>query len=496
VKAAPEPVEEGGGRSASRLGPVLALGSALALTATLWADAQPDLVVPKVVGSLGFILVSVVVSARFPEVLVALLLVGQSFLKAAPGLQGGTRSAVSPALAALGGVLAVVLLARLPRHGPFLPSTVAGPFGRTSRSVLLAATALGLVLVLNLPRSPRPGYGATKTLGYLSFDLVPMGLILLFVTTRRELARLVTAIAVIGVLTAVLTEVYTLVTFKSPFGDGLIRFDQVDFHGLRVYGGVFFARRASFGALAAAVLAYRLRSRPAARLAAASVVFVWVVIALAGRGPFVAFTFGLLLFVALARRLSRAAPTDRRPALVLPVLLLVGIVAFGAVTLPERLQSRYGVSQAQSELRLYRYRFYANAWGVFVSHPLTGVGTGGWRSYYHGPDQEVENVYPHNIVLELAAETGLAGLVPFLLMIGVAVRAGVRLYRDREASADDRRWAAWGLSLLFVALLNALVSGDIQINDLVWASVAVVAVVTSISQRARVPERLEPAVVR
>ncbi len=480
-------------RAAGGLGPALAIGCALALTATVWVAAQPTLVVPKVMGGVGFLLISLVVWFRFPEVFVALLLVGQSFLKAAPGLQGGTRSAISPGFLVLGGLLGLVLLARLPRRGPFLPPTVAGVDGRTSRAVLLAAAAVGVVLVLDLVRTPSPGYGVTKTMGYLAFDLVPMVLILLFVTTRLELRRLVIAIAVIGILTALLTEIYVLVTFHSPFGEGLIRFDQVDFHGFRVYGGVFFARRAAFGALAAAALAYQLKSRRASRLATLGMVFAWVVIALAGRGPFVAFTLGILLFVALVRGVSDKQSAARSPALLLPAILLVGTVVFGAVTLPERLQSRYELSQAQSELSLYRYRFYANAWQVFVSHPLTGVGTGGWRAYYHGPDQEIENLYPHNIVLELAAETGLAGLVPFFAMIAIAVRAGLSLYRNKKASVEDRRWAAWGLSVLFVAMLNAMVSGDVQINDLVWASVAVIAVISSISRRVALADPLEPA---
>jgi hypothetical protein len=55
---------------------------------------------------------------------------------------------------------------------------------------------------------------------------------------------------------------------------------------------------------------------------------------------------------------------------------------------------------------------------MFRSHPVMGVGLGvGWQT--NSIRQE-----PHNLVIELLAETGLLGMAAFLVLLGVIVKYG------------------------------------------------------------------------
>jgi O-antigen ligase len=69
-----------------------------------------------------------------------------------------------------------------------------------------------------------------------------------------------------------------------------------------------------------------------------------------------------------------------------------------------------------------------SAWHMFQDHPVLGVGAGNYTRFfpeyadrasirageYEGPD---ENHYPHNLYLEIAAETGLVGLAVFVVIV-------------------------------------------------------------------------------
>jgi hypothetical protein len=57
-------------------------------------------------------------------------------------------------------------------------------------------------------------------------------------------------------------------------------------------------------------------------------------------------------------------------------------------------------------------------WRLFLDRPLLGVGLGvGWETNSVGQE-------PHNLFLELGAETGLVGLVAFFIVVGTIVAAG------------------------------------------------------------------------
>lgn len=181
-------------------------------------------------------------------------------------------------------------------------------------------------------------------------------------------------------------------------------------------------------------------------------------VATGGRGPVVGVAVGMIAFFALAG----ADPVSRRR---LPLTILGGLVA---VVLVSQLVPGQATNRALSVLTGTgaglssngRSELWSQASSAFDTHPLLGLGTGGFAAV------NPANVYPHNLVLEVAAELGLAGLIPLLgaLVGGLAILIGTW----RRAAAQDRARPALIIALFVAALANAFFSGDITINSQLW----------------------------
>lgn len=105
-----------------------------------------------------------------------------------------------------------------------------------------------------------------------------------------------------------------------------------------------------------------------------------------------------------------------------------------------------------------RLEVWAVAWQAVTAHPLTGLGVGGFQSYYqvHQPPTALDPhaSHAHNLLLGLLVESGVLGLAGFLVLWG---QVGRYLWRARA-------WPALGL--IGVAVL-------INMVDYIWFAAAV-----------------------
>ena len=114
------------------------------------------------------------------------------------------------------------------------------------------------------------------------------------------------------------------------------------------------------------------------------------------------------------------------------------------------------------------------AWRIFLDHPLLGVGTGNYTAHFDEYAQEVGSLsreyeqlgqrhYPHNLYLEIAAETGLVGLAAFGAAV-IACFAALRRARIASLARGDEASGALarGFELAVVAYLisSVLLHGD------------------------------------
>lgn len=175
---------------------------------------------------------------------------------------------------------------------------------------------------------------------------------------------------------------------------------------------------------------------------------------------------------------------------------LIGIAAVAVLAIvvwkltPPVLQQRYlttatyaegGKLDDSNELRL---RIWKAGWRMFQDHPLLGVGLGQFRTAY-GTEYSGEIhggwMNPHNLLLQVACETGIFGLVVFGVFIWKILATNRRLLRvDGEGSELARAmaiacnatfWGAVGLSLVSHTMMRPywyFLAGLVVANQVVW----------------------------
>lgn len=172
----------------------------------------------------------------------------------------------------------------------------------------------------------------------------------------------------------------------------------------------------------------------------------------------------MLLMVCLAWWSARRDAT-MRPLLRYSTLLIVGFglmhlivqISFMAgadngTTTVQRLLAYNGGGDTGGSVRLYLWH---EAWLIFMQSPLLGVGFGqfAWHHFQLLPllhPSNISGLYnnAHNLVFQLAAEAGIAGL------LALFVSLGVWFYGLRRVPPSAAHW--WGYSALGVLAIHSL----------------------------------------
>jgi putative inorganic carbon (HCO3(-)) transporter len=182
------------------------------------------------------------------------------------------------------------------------------------------------------------------------------------------------------------------------------------------------------------------------------------------RGATVALALSLLVFFWIYR---------------LKPIQIVAIIAFGVVVLlfapPTYFQRVLSMKDilptSGGEINVYADRAIQGrasenltAWLMVTRHPFLGVGLNNFQSLYQeytkslGLAPSASNRSPHNLYLEVAAETGFVGLVVFLLMVGFAFRSIFYAIRKfREIGMDDYSHMATGFAIAFAGYMFAAI---------------------------------------
>ena len=326
---------------------------------------------------------------------------------------------------------------------------------------LIALAPLGLVLLLGLQvalgQVPYPEQALTGAL-YLVWATL---LMLLAHVLKRDpglpaIAESIAWFSLVGGLLAALAGLLQHYRIAAP-----IDFLVAAKNSTVVYGNLgqpnHYAAHLSL-ATASAVYLYA-RGRLAGAIAAPCIAWMLVMVALTGsRSPWL--YFGALIVLALLLRRRRRDAESRRLVIATVSLLPSFLLAQWTATLPLlRPESGAVVTSLQ---RLYasasgiapRLQLASEAWQTFLGAPWLGAGWGqfSWHHFLQSPAEAslapgVFN-HAHNIVLQLMAETGLAGVV---LIAGAAL---CWLWGLRRAVFDADTW--WILALLAVIAIHSM----------------------------------------
>lgn len=179
-----------------------------------------------------------------------------------------------------------------------------------------------------------------------------------------------------------------------------------------------------------------------------------VALASGARGPVVALT--VVSVAAGVARLRRGGA--KRLVLGGAPLAAAAVAAIIALAPPEISLNRFDVllaaasGESMGDVSVSaRVFLYDLAVTMFVDRPLVGQGLGAFATLPLPWD------YPHNLLLQIAAELGLLGAVVVIVLLWRAAR------RPRPGAA----WATVGALALFYTV-NAMVSGDAYADRTVW----------------------------
>lgn len=219
---------------------------------------------------------------------------------------------------------------------------------------------------------------------------------------------------------------------------------------------------------------------------------LWSVVAINGsRGSWFGLLVGLLVFLIL---LVIAYP--RYLGRVISILMLVGVFLVLLLAAPEQVvgavNQRFATLQKLDEDKSYAIRLLMNQKGIrlFARSPLIGVGVYRWtkesvpleipRVLSYAPQSHFDVKTSHNSYLSFLAENGLAGSVPFALLLGILVIRGAR-----AAVRLARRRALWGLGMYagFIGMSLHLWALSGLTNTGTWLMYGLVAAVIETSQR-------------
>lgn len=143
------------------------------------------------------------------------------------------------------------------------------------------------------------------------------------------------------------------------------------------------------------------------------------------------------------------------------------------------------------------------AWEMFSEHPLLGVGAGNYSEHYEDYAQYVgssvssyedfgQRRFPHSLYLQIAAETGLVGLVLFVSILAVTLwraRSAIRLF----VKAGDRQSASMvtSLALGLVGYLTSSLFLHGHYIRYLWLLVALIVAANHVARAARCLGRMK-----
>jgi O-antigen ligase len=429
-------------------------------------------IVGSIVGAIGVLVMGPLTVLLIPAAAAAALatVYMPGVLFATYVLSGVYKAAISPyspidvtlILAGLNLLQIVPLLFRRDFHG-------------VSRIGLCLIGGIGFLYLAGVLYTPDQSIGMTDLSTFWLLSLVPMVPAALRVGSRPDyLKQFMWTLFALGIpMTVIGLTQLSDTTRLAEFGASTIEVGRTALL-IPLVWAIFILRRKGL----------LLRALTLALIPAAMV----VAIASGSRGPLLA--LGALAIFGLLRYLTRPGQLSWRVVGMVSGAVLASVIVVSAVSqaLPSLSLVRFSLFEdfigevANGDLNTSvgdtssgrRVVLFSAAFSMFEEQPLIGFGTGGYEAAsprFTGPP---DYAYPHNAILQFAAEFGLIGVALFLGLIWVALRRPFP--RDHLGNAVRITCAYF--------LLNAMVSDDIYASRPLWGLLIIAVVVTIPRQEA------------
>ena len=314
--------------------------------------------------------------------------------------------------------------------------------------VIWLFVALSMILVAGISYSANPAYGISKTAKFATLGLITPIVTLQMIRTPESLKKLAYSIIGLGLIMSIV----------AILGGG-----DPEFAGKYTAFGsdtIALGRAAgySFGLTVLLVLWNQRRLIWAVPVAAICLV---ALIGSGSRGPLVGLAIGLVVLFA-ARLFTRGA---MRLGIAIVVAVLCIAVLASTPLLPEAsLGKLTRITSNASSADPTRVMLADRAARMMMERPLTGQGTGGFAT------EDTDFEYPHNLVLEVGSENGLLAAIIIIAILGIAAWCATQ-----DILAAQGPWTEMVMLLFVIATTNAMVTGDLNSNRLLFAVVTIAA---------------------
>ncbi len=321
------------------------------------------------------------------------------------------------------------------------------------------AAFLWLLMILGLVYSSNSAFGTHKILFYLFYNLLLITLPLIFYRDVEKLANILKITFLAGVVLAL---------FSSVMASNIP--DYIRFSPSESVNPIWLAR--SLGvSLLCGVFWFAISRYSFTRILLFLILpfFLYPMFRTWSRAPLV----GLLMSGFLFYLLQPHQPLTRKIKISIPVALLSFVVMINTAT---QLASRLRTPVIEEMSTAFRLLAWLKGWEFFVSSPLTGIGTG---SYYMNMLYG-DFIYPHNLFLEVACESGVPGLVLIVMLVVVVFRMGWKNIQNyKRANTPLLQLSITVMVIYLFSLWNSMFSGAIYSNEIVWLSAGFIYVLYS-----------------
>jgi len=249
----------------------------------------------------------------------------------------------------------------------------------------------------------------------------------------------------------------------------------------------------AFGGFMGLLIPFEIASLTLSSTYAAARFFHWIVLALGLVAVILSGSRGATLSVAVSCALAAflfVRQKRLRIVAIFGLIILLPVFTVVAAILSPRLTQ---IDQQESVGA--RYLIWAEAWGMFVEHPVTGIGMGNFRETY-APEEIQEDpgkVDVHNLYLQFLTETGVVGFAAFLVLVSYILRRNFRNLRvfPRDSIGYSSSYAAMGamLSVLIHGMVDFLFIGSTEFGA---AFAIVLAISAAADQQEWAKEALHP----
>ncbi|MCF6156667.1 MAG: O-antigen ligase domain-containing protein [Candidatus Brocadia sp.] len=326
--------------------------------------------------------------------------------------------------------------------------------GLTLGGVHFVGIGIGIILFTGLLWTRSPNYGMWKVQAYMLYSLLLLLGTALFVGERERLKRIIYTAAFLGVVFSFM-GLYTISAGEMQKWGRLT---------IGSFDPIWLARGMGVFSLALLMLFEITRSQ-IMKIFLLTFLFclMFLILSTASRGP----TFSLFLTLLFYFLFFFKKPLVQKVVFIAIVGIII-CVAF--IYMPQEVRDRYNfftfsASEQGTDYTTGRMPLFTSAFHACKSHPLLGLGTGGFSSYYSLVDARQ---YPHNLFLEMGSELGILGLGLIICFLCLNFRMIFSIFRKHRRITQDNFPLVWGALIFFFEFCSSMVSGDLMANKLLF----------------------------